>query len=669
MERRARGSWPGTDTEIADRDLVVALVKRVGVHRLVFTAADVRSELREISARIGPYFGADAAASAGGASQGFAGAEEDGEAEQKYVGPMLHHSGDLWRHLAALDGDLIAEVGRRDFGQLAGSGTYGGRKKYALRTREHELAVAAPAVGELDDLERVQLAAWVAFRVASSEPIPTNEITRVLQSVEPLSLTKPTQTYSLLQALAVRTPAVVEKVTVQGERWVRWRPLGPPPEHEDLDTWVEGYAHAAAEGINKTGKATLNEVGRELVCLAVRSSRSSTYPHGHSVRPHDVRAVADQNERAKLLAQSLRRRSRGIAAVITDAARETIGGVARVDIRIARIVAPLSATVYYDVPDEPGFDQRVRAVALQDLRNVLKGGVLERIEEEVRMAEDLADEYPTQRAALHVLIAARILMAQREFGELDDLLRGLERHAGEFSKGIRQEIHDHRARMNQFLGRSIWNGDEEEVFEAGCVAAGLDPVAVLSAARPLVTPDEYASWFSTHDLGSYTAAEFMWLAVPLRRFMNPSYTHRHDPDRQRAYRFTTDRVEALPYAASRLMAQSSSALAAGARLLGRNMRSTAVLRLLASSPDPALRRDTLAALVLLRENVGDLAAPVLNDRNAPAELSAETIMLLHLDATWDPSSLPERLRRGQDWTVGAALREVMLARSQGRRIV
>jgi hypothetical protein len=157
--------------------------------------------------------------------------------------------------------------------------------------------------------------------------------------------------------------------------------------------------------------------------------------------------------------------------------------------------------------------------------------------------------------------------------------------------------------------------------------------------------------------------------IPLRRFMNPRYTHRHDPDRERAYRFTTDRVEALPYAASRLMAQSSSALAAGARLLGRNVRSTSVLRLLASSHDPSLRRDALAALVLLRENIGDLASPILTDRTTPAEVLAETIMLLHLDASWDPKSLPERLRLGRDWTVGAALREVMLARSQGRRIV
>lgn len=662
VARRRRNSWPETDTEIADRDLVVTLVKRVGQHRLVFTTDDLRDELKEISARISVHF-------EGGADAGRASPSGSGEKSGQLVGPRLHHSGDLWRHLAALEGDLIHEVARRDFGQSVPAGSYRGRKKYVLRSRVVELpAEGASYDAELDDLERCHIAAWVAFRVNGSEPA-TEEVTRVLRTIDPLSLTKPTQTHSLLQALAGRTPPVVEKVPVAGERWVRWRPLGDEPVHGEFDAWVEEYRRADARGASASGKATVNEIGRELVRLTVRSLKSTTYRLGRAVRLPDVRAFAGEDEDGKCLAQSIRRRSRGISAVISDAARETIGGAARVETRIARIVGPLSGNVYYDVPDEPGFDQRVRIVALQDLRSALQAGVLEAIDEDVRSASDLVDDYGIATDALTTLVAARALLAQQEFGKLDDLLSDIERHVGEFSEPIRSEIREHRARLNELLAGGIWDGDEEEVFENACRASGLDPAAVLSAERPLVTPDEYASWFSPDDLGGYTAAEFMWLAVPLRRFMNPHYTHRRDTDRQRAFRFTTDRVEALPYAANRLMAQSSAALAAGARLLGRNLRSPVVLRSLASLPDPALRRDALAAMVLIRANVVELAEPLLADKSTPADLLAETIMLLHFDELWEPASLPSWIRSSRNWTIAAALREVMLARAQGRRIV
>lgn len=668
MTRRPRGSWPETDTEIADRDLVVTLVKRVGRHRLVFTAADLREELEEISARMRVHFGDDAAAttSATGTSRS---QRASGEADAEYVGPRLHHSGDLWRHLAALEGDLIHEVARRDFGQSVPAGSYRGRKKYVLRSRVSELpAEGASYDTELDDLERGHIAAWVAFRVNGSEPA-TEEVTRVLRTIEPLSLNRPTQTHSLLQALAVRTPPVLEKVAVAGERWVRWRPLGDEPAHDEFDTWVEDYRGVDARGANSSGKATVNEVGRELVRLTIRSLKSPTYRRGRPVRLREVRAFAGEDMDGKRLAQSIRRRSRGISAVISDAARDTIGGAARVDTRIARIIGPLSGDVFYDVPDEPGFDDRVRIVALQDLRNALQDGVLEKIEEEARAAFDIIDDYQAATCALTTLVAARALLAQQEFGKLDNLLRGIEQHLGAFSEPTRREIHEHRARMNEFLARGIWNGDEEEVFENACSESGLDPGAVLTAQRPLVTPDEYASWFSPEDRGSYTAAEFMWLAVPLRRFVNQRYTHRRDTDRERAFKFMTDRVEALPYAANRLVAHSSAALAAGARLLGRNVRSAALLRSLAHSADPALRRDALAALVLLREKVVDLADPLLADKRTPADLVAETLMLLHLDESWEPTALPGWIRSSRNWTVAAALREVMLARGQGRRIV
>jgi hypothetical protein len=669
MTRRRRGSWPETDKELADRDLVVTLAKRAGRHRLVFTVADLRTELSENFDLMRTHFGEEASDTTQPAKDPDPPTEEPGNTSEKYVGPKLHHSGDLWRHLAALEGDLIEEVGRRDFGQSPGSGSYRGRKKYVLRSRACEITAESAFPGaELDDPERAQLATWVAFRAGGSEPVPTADVTRVMQSIESLSLSKPIQTHALLQGLAVRGTPVVRKVAVAGERWVRWQPLGDEPDHEELQTWIKAYRRAGARPGSSVGKATVIEVGRELVRLTIRSSKSSTYRHGCSVRPHDVRAFAGSNEEGRLLAASIRRRSAGISAVIGDAAREVIGGTARVNTRIARVVAPFSGTVFYDVPDEPGFEQRVRIVTLQDLRSVLHEGVLESIEEDVHIARKLLADDATRSVELNTVIAARLLLAQREFGTLDDVLRDLEKDVGAFSETTQNEIREHRARFTEFLGRGIWSGDEEEVFENLTQKLGLNGADVLSAARPLVTPDEYAGWFSPDDRGGYTAAEFMWLAVPLRRFMNPRYTHRRDTDRDRAYKFMTDRVDALPYAANRLMAQSSTSLAAGARLLGRNFRSAVIIRRLGSSPDIELRRDALAALVLLDENPRELAEPILSNPSAPPDLLAETIMLLHVAGSCEPSTLPPWIRESRNWTVAAALREVMLARGLGRRI-
>jgi len=64
-----------------------------------------------------------------------------------------------------------------------------------------------------------------------------------------------------------------------------------------------------------------------------------------------------------------------------------------------------------------------------------------------------------------------------------------------------------------------------------------------------------------------------------------------------------------------------------------------------------------------------LAEPLLADKSTPADLVAETIMLLHFDELWQPAFLPSWIRSSRNWTIAAALREVMLARAQGRRIV
>lgn len=633
MSRRARGSWPGTAEEIADRDKVVALANRVGVHRLVFTVADLRAEISDVPAL------------------------------------RLTHSSELSRHLAALDGDLIQEVGRRDFGQ-AGAEGYRGRKKYVLRSRLIELGTDSEATNlhDIDDLERAHLALWIAFLSGGSQPVHTLQITSILHEIDALALDRPTQTHSLLQALASRTPQVVEKISSPGERWARWSPIGEAPHHDHFDEWLATFHERCADGRLPTGKATLNEVGRDLLRLTIRASKSSRYAHGRCARLDDVRACAGENAEAGALAASIRRRKRSIAEVIIDAARGVIGGTARVDVRIARVLGPLSNNVFYDIPDEPGFEQRVAVIALQDVRTALSDGTLEAIEEDMREARALEDIYYDAGSELKALIAARGVLARREFERIEYVLHSVEKHMGAFSALVREEIIGHRAVLNRFLSRGIWFGDEDDVLAHTCDELGLNLETVLGASRPAVTPDEYASWFPDSDLRHLTPAEFTNLAVSLRRFVNPRYTHARDTNRECAYRYTIDRVEALPYAAMRQMASAATPLAAGARLLGRNFRSPELTTLLGSSPDPALRVDSIAALILLNGDPRPAADALLSDVSTLSDVVAEVVRLLHLVPGWNPAMLPPHVRSSRDWTVLAAIRDVVLARDQSRRI-
>jgi hypothetical protein len=607
---------------------VIALVKRVGNRQLLFTVADVRSEMEAV-----PRL-------------------------------QLTHSSDLWRHLKKLNGDLIEEVARRDFGQAGGRS----KKKYVLRSRRGELR-SGQSLADIDDLERVYFAVWIAFLCNESRPVPTRLVTSVVNEIEPLALNRQAPARSILQSLAERTPPVIERIPPSCAPWVRWVPLGRSPEHPEFQRWLAAFRERISQGRALTGQATLTEVGRELLRLTIRASRSSRYPHGRPATVHDVRAFAGENAQGAALAESIRRRNRTIAQVICDAARETVNGLARVDVRIARVVAPLSGASFYDIPDEPGFEERQATVALLDLREALQSGALEAIEEEVRRARALEQVYRGTGVQLEGLIVARAVLARREFERLENVLSQVERYRGAFSSAVRDEVDRHRATLNRFLERNIWFGDEDEVLERACAALNVSPESVLDAPRPLVGADEYWSWFPESYTRTYTPADLINLARSLRRFPNPLYTHPRDKRPGRAYRHCVDRVEALTYAAGRLMASTAPALEAGARLLGRNLRSGTLVRRVGESATPRYRADTVAALILLGQNPREIAWGLLSDRRTPSPVIADVIRLMYLVPDWDPSTLPLHIRTTHDWSIARAVHDVMLARTQGRRIV
>ncbi len=633
MGRRPRGSWPGTPAEWADRDRVVTLAKRVGKNRLVFSTHELRREMAQVE-RL-----------------------------------SLNASGDLARHLAALEDDLVVEVGRRDFGSGGRS-----RKKYVLRSRLIEFErMPESSTPEFDDVERAQQALWVAVEASGVEEVPTRLVTEVLRNIEPLAPTRPDeQTYNLLERLVRRRGPAAEKVKRDGERWRRWRPLGPRPDHAEFDQWVAEFKRLKATDADLTrlGQATAQEVGRELVRIAVRTRASSRYPQGKSVRMSEIRDTAGSDGEAKRQAESIRRRARSLGQVISDAARDVIDGRERVAARVVRVRGPLSDNVYYDVPDEPGFERRRRIVWLKDLRRTLQGGALERIEQDQREAQDLRSLYPEAGLELEAVIAGRALLGQREFEGLEDVLKHVAAMEPSFSRAVRNEIAQHRRTLRSFLGKGIWTGEEEEVLNSAARRLGIEVQHVLSVQRPLIRPDEYVGWFPEGDLRDYTPGEFMALAATVRRFLNPRYTHRNDPDANHRYYWFADRVEALSYAAEKLMARSAAPLAAGARLLGRNLRSAVLVRCLGESSDPALRRDAMAALTLLGEpGAAAIGAELLSDASAPSDAVASTLWVLHVAGELDVQALPAHVRSSRSWVVSSALREVILAQAHKRVIV
>lgn len=633
MARRQKRSWPGTPAELRDRACVVALVKRVGKNRLMFTTDDIRSEMNEVP------------------------------------GLRVIKSGELWRHLEALSGDLIEEAGRRDFGGAASSRDGNGRKKWMLCSRRCEPDEPDAALPlELHDLERVHLAVWVAVRALKMKTVPTRAVTEVLKNIEPLTLTNPRQTYHLLTRLESRSEPAVRKAHIEGKRWCRWAPLNEP-DHPHFSAWVKEFREQAASngGGAPAGRASTTEVARELVLIGIRKSKSSTYPLGTPVSLKKLSEVAGAVPEAGILADSIRRRRGTFSQKILDASREVMTDWQRVNVRIARVKSPLRGTVRYDVPDEPGFAHRRLILQLWDLRQALYEGVLERLNEDTRAAGRLPEHYPRSGHELQTLIAARVVLNQREFEALDSLLIEVSADEALFSKKIREEIGRHRSTLNDFLMNGFGSGEEHDILEGRLADLKLDMNEVVNAPRVYVTPAEYSAYFSSRELEGQAIAAFKAFSALLRRFPSPTNILQSDRERLKPYSIVTDRAESLPYAAGARRAMCGGMLACGARLLGRNLRSPDLVRSLANSDDLALRRDTMAALFLLKDpQAEDMAHAFLSCSASAPDTVAASLWVLHLAGSLIPEVIPTHVRQSQDHFVGKSLRAIMLARHQNR---
>ena len=147
----------------------------------------------------------------------------------------LTHTGQLSRHLHALDRELVTPVDKRLEGgrKRDDSVPSRARHQFVLTRRLPEYQRGATS---LDDLERVYCALWVALEALGLEDVPTREVTSVLQNVEALALVTPRNTANHLTTLHKRNRSAGGKV--KHGRWSAWRPLGPRPEHPEFESWV-----------------------------------------------------------------------------------------------------------------------------------------------------------------------------------------------------------------------------------------------------------------------------------------------------------------------------------------------------------------------------------------------------------------------------------------------
>lgn len=626
----ANAQWPASDSERRDRDLVVELVRITGEQQLVWTVYDVR-RLMKSTPRL-----------------------------------RLTHTGQLSRHIHALDRELITPVDKRlDSGRARDESLPSRtRHQFVLSRRLPEYEAGASS---MDDLERVYHALWVALEALGLEEVPTQEVTRVLHNIEALALVTPRNTLNHLVTLHERNQQLVEK-SKRG-RWSVWRALGCRPEHPQFEAWVQEYAATAESGSTtaQAGHATLNAMGHELVLRALRSSRSSTWPAGHSVQIADIRAAIGRDRRAKELSDHLRVRGRSVGAVLGDLTKERIAGRRRVERPVVKVGSVEGSAPYYDAPGEPGFERRRLILPFRLLQAELASNTLKQLDEEACAADRFRNGHGS--VLLRAVGAVRLVLVHRALHPAERLLEELEDQSHLLSKNIRQGVDEYRSKLSAFLSRVP--SREAVTDEAAQLFAelGEELEATLAADRPLMTPHAYVSYLSPHVVGDLTPSEFLHRVKTLRRFDNPNHTKQTDPDPARSARYCVDRAEGLCYLAERYQGRVYGFLRSGLQLLGRDHRSPVLFRRLARDGDPVNRRAALAALVLLDDpGARSVANEWLLSSERPEEI-VEAIQALLVLGEIERTDWPPRIRRTENRQIRDALTNCVLAARSGRPLL
>lgn len=629
----ARRIWPGTPAEHEDRARVAALVRRVGRTRLRFSVYDLHRAIKEK-----PQFG-------------------------------LSAPSQLARHLHDLPHTLIRPSGRR-LAAAGGNPTTGAvdaaprlaRHTWVLTERWPEYETAPP---EFDDLEKTLHALWVAYLANDGQDVPTRTVTDVLRTVEALAPDREQQTSLRLQVLAERQDRLAERIPGTSDRWARWRPAGAQPVHPEFAAWVDAFRVARkASGAAGVGHATLNEVARELVLMALSASRRETWPHGRPVKIEDIRAQMRSTPRARALTQRILRSGRALHEVLGDAARVRVGGAARAQTRILKLPRRLGERCYYDVPDEPGFEHRQLYLAREDLRDCTRAAELNAIQREWMDANRLAQ---SGEPVLRAISAVRMLACWNEAGEIKSLVADLQQETARLPERVRVWV-DTRAAVHEELVRTwgTWRAAERRAATE-LQPFGLEAPALLAVQRPLLKPAPLREFVPAIRHGKGSAADFFARLPALRRFPNPAHTDLHDPDPDRSSATCADQAEAIIYLAEQSGAGTLAFLRPGAALLGRSLRSPLLFRELAHTSALKDRLAGLAALALLGDSkAAQIAHEWLGDpERSAAEVKGALYTLLVLRQV-EPGTWPAHVHNSRDPEVRRVARAAALAAQQRR---
>jgi hypothetical protein len=573
----------------------------------------------------------------------------------------LECSSELYRHLRALEGTTLIRVGARNESVAGAAAAVRGKSVYVLKARAAELEEAPP---ELDDIEKVLCALWVAVATFGGAEVPTNAVTAVLKSVEELAPESRRTTHSLLMSLHDRTPPLIERIKVPGQRSLHWLPNGSPPEDDRFDGWVGLFKalNPKLTTVVASGHATLGGMVQELVEIAIARSHSSTWPVGHPVTARDLDTAAGADDRAAEVTRFLRRRGATPGTVLGDLTKETIAGSPRVDRRVVKIQGPLGTGTYYDCPHIPGFERRALFVQYQALRYTLTSRRLRLLQEEHERAS-LLENHP--EAVFRACGAVRIVGVHREVDDYASAIGALEANSALLSKKIRKSLIEYRRRLDDFL-RPL--GSKEDSVERARSLLGLLGFTledILDAPRPLIVAEDYATWFPEHMLRGLKPTEFLTRANTLSRYPNPHHTFRSDSDPRKAAVTCVDRPEALLYAASFIQTPILELLQTGARLLGRFFRHPGLLKVALDSPRAEVWRAALGGLVLLGDPAAEDAAwEELDQPRCPDSLVDALYALLALQRL-DLFRIPLPVRQCTDRYVQSVLRQIIRAARQG----
>lgn len=588
--KNSRKGRPMSEESIIDRGRTIELVRRTGRAKLVFTVSDVRRVMKR-----------------------------DGS-------PTLLRPKRLSNHVAALEGDLIRLVGQ---GRLipGGQPTSRAKRRYVLIEREREFEAGYRT---LDDAERVLVALHLAVYLAGGEAVPTSAVTSVIKAVPDLMPMSSSPTASHLQNLATSSRPLASLESVPGEGTQLWLPVGEAPHHPRKETWLEEAktSEAYQSGLLQLGVANLSRLAEALVRLAVHAYERTWPGGGRPVTADEVSDVAHGCEEGRRLLEVLERKGATLGAILGDASRTKIDGSPRKRAVLVKVPNRWSSTVYYDVPHDPGYEERALYPEYEGFIDRTEPPPLARLTSEVRHAGRLLDdELPVRRA----IGAARLMLARRRWNALFEAARLLQHGKVILPAARRKALVDRLRRLEaRHRALPILDPSQDIGLEAHLKECGLEPEEVLSAPRPILIAPELAQWVPRLLHSEMRPAKFLGSLRGLARYPNPEYVGPNGQAPEEDHRVGLDRVEALIYLAERITSPLTSGLRRVQKVLGPDMRCPQILDRLYASGSSEDQRLALLGLALLGKDdeVRRHSFRLLEDVKVPYRLAEAAIRAL-----------------------------------------